>query len=92
MARSGDDGVTWSEPLWLPDDVSETEHGFVGFVPAPGGTWAFWLDGRAMAAGGPMGLRARVVAREVRGPEWELDARVCECCPVDAAMAMLGPE
>lgn len=83
MAWSLDGGRSWSEP-WTPHgDDTPTEHGFVAvFGGGDGGTWAAWLDGRAMVdVGGPMALRARrLPLGGPAGPEEVVDARTCECC------------
>ncbi len=91
LARSTDRGATWRETGFLHDDRSPTEHGFVSFVAEPGGLRAFWLDGRQMEAGGPMGLRTARLGAGAAGPSEVLDARVCDCCQTDAAMADGGP-
>ena len=102
IAWSEDDGTTWSEP-WTPHrDGTPTEHGFVSFFATEDGPWAAWLDGRAMVdEGGAMSIRARRLpwgsangrpAPEVgtgteAGAAAVLDARTCECCQTDAAVA-----
>ena len=83
LARSADGGASWQELGWLHDDRSATEHGFVTLVPGPGGTLAVWLDGRAMAEGGAMSLRAGGVDRAPLTGDL-LDGRVCECCATTA--------
>jgi len=88
VAWSEDAGGSWAEPVWLHDDVSATEHGFVSLVPGAGGTLAVWLDGRAMAGGGAMSLRAAAAGEAPTAGE-VLDARVCECC---ATAAVATPE
>ena len=37
VARSGDEGGTWSEPTPVHEDRSPTEHGFVSMLPMPDG-------------------------------------------------------
>lgn len=92
LARSLDDGMTWQELGLLHDDASPTEHGFVSYAGLPGGgVQAFWLDGRAMPAGGSMHLRTTRLAGDGPGESTLLDERVCECCATDAAMAAGGP-
>jgi hypothetical protein len=88
LARSTDGGASWQELGTLHDDRSATEHGFASLLARPqGGFEAFWLDGRAMAEGGAMTVRAaRVVDGAVRH-ERVLDDRVCECCQTSAARA-----
>ena len=88
LARSSDDGRSWQRIGRLNDDDTDTEHGFVSLVVEGDAVRAFWLDGRAMAAGGPMGLRTALVGETV-GPSELLDPRVCECCPT-AAVATPG--
>lgn len=92
LVRSRDRGETWTDLGWLHRDRSATEHGFVSLLPTPGSAsaWAFWLDGGAMASGGPMQLRAARVGERVEG-ETTLDPRVCECCTTDAALAGGAP-
>ena len=97
LARSGDGGETWSELGTLHDDASPTEHGFVSLLAAPGGGFdAAWLDGRGMADGGPMTVRAaHVVPGATSRDDVEklgvLDERVCECCQTGAAQTPDGP-
>ena len=92
LARSGDGGTTWQELGWLHDDASPTEHGFVSYAALPEGeVQAFWLDGRAMPAGGGMHLRTTRLAGDGPGASELLDDRVCECCATDAALAAGGP-
>ncbi len=90
LARSDDGGESWGALGKLNDDNTPTEHGFVSFVSEPAGARAFWLDGRAMAEGGPMSLRTARIGREV-GPAEVLDPRICECCSTDAAVTLSGP-
>ncbi|MGH8250839.1 MAG: sialidase family protein [Steroidobacteraceae bacterium] len=101
VARSLDDGKTWSVPLVPHRDGTQTEHGFVSLFAAPDGALAaVWLDGRetAPAAGehehgsGAMTLRyARIGQDGTLADEAQLDARVCDCCQTSAAMTTDGP-
>lgn len=97
LARSGDGGATWSELGTVHDDDSPTEHGFVSLLPVPGGGFeAAWLDGRRMADGGAMTLRAARIAPGATGRGdiealGVLDERVCECCQTGAARTADGP-
>jgi hypothetical protein len=94
LARSRDGGGTWEDAGLLHDDRSPTEHGFVSYVALPDTVQAFWLDGREMAAAsaGDMQLRTRRLGGgDGPGPSAVLDARVCECCPTDAALTSAGP-
>ena len=90
LARSQDEGASWTPMGQLNDDDTLTEHGFVSFVTQGEGVRAFWLDGRQMADGGPMNVRTAMVVQEVELSE-VLDDRVCECCATDAAMTTQGP-
>ena len=90
LARSVDGGASWTELGRLNDDQTQTEHGFVSYAPETGGLRAFWLDGREMATGGPMGLRTAFIGEAVGDSEL-LDMRVCECCSTDAAAGAAGP-
>jgi hypothetical protein len=92
MARSRDGGESWQEIGLLHDDASASEHGFVSYVPLPsGGVQAFWLDGRAMPAGGAMQLRSARLGEGGVTASRLLDERVCECCATDAALTTTGP-
>jgi hypothetical protein len=94
VARSDDDGKTWSLMGVLNDDRVLGEHGFVSLAPeGENGVRAFWLDGRAMTGDGHMGegggdmqLRTAIINDEVQKSEL-LDDRVCECCGTDAVVA-----
>ena len=102
MARSADDGATWSAPVVPHTDGTPTEHGFVALWPAGGDSVAaLWLDGRKYAGtggghdghgGGEMTLRAAHLAADGGiGAEQELDARTCDCCQTSAALTSRGP-
>lgn len=92
LAKSRDGGTTWEALGLLHDDASPTEHGFVSYAALPdGGVQAFWLDGRAMPAGGGMHLRTTRLGGDGPGASALLDDRVCECCATDAALAAGGP-
>ncbi len=86
----------WSEPRIIHSDGISAEHGFVSMLPMPGaGTLISWLDGRNSKTEdgyGEMTLRAGVFdAGGTTMNEWELDARVCDCCQTSAAMTRNGP-
>ena len=85
LARSQDGGASWESIGRLNSDETATEHGFARFVVEGLGARAFWLDGRAMADGGPMALRTAWIGDAI-GPEQVLDDRTCECCATDAAV------
>ena len=99
VARSVDEGATWSEP-WTPhDDGTPTEHGFVSVLSLEESVGFIWLDGRQTVAGRSgepatheMTLRFREVGVDgTPGPETLLDARVCDCCQTDATVTPSGP-
>lgn len=98
VARSTDDGATWSEP-WTPHgDGTPTEHGFVSLFPWGDGVGMTWLDGRQYAPGPggeeptrEMTVRFRRNGASGPGEEILVDARVCDCCQTDVAVAPEGP-
>ena len=99
VARSGDGGVTWSEP-WTPhEDGTPTEHGFVSLFPFGEGIGLTWLDGRKYAPG-PLGEAAAqemtvrfrdVGGQQGPGEEVVVDERTCDCCQTDVAVTDEGP-
>ena len=106
LARSRDDGRTWSPSVTPHHDGTQTEHGFASLFQMPGaGLGLVWLDGRKMKAGGHDGPAAHdghggadmTLRFGSFGPDGtqtadvELDARVCECCPTAAAVTSDGP-
>ena len=103
IARSADDGRTWSKPIVPHTDDTQTEHGFVSLIPLPDGRLgAVWLDGRNMKgmketeehapAAASMTLRYAAMDQDGKlSDEVELDERVCECCQTSAAMTSEGP-
>ncbi len=106
VARSDDGGDSWKVLGPANDDTTPTEHGFVSLVREGSGVRAFWLDGRAMAAGdaeadaghdqggqgdqGGMALRTALIGRSISASE-VLDDRVCECCSTAAVSTPAGP-
>jgi hypothetical protein len=94
LARSMDNGESWSAPVTPHMDGTPTEHGFVSLLagrPA-GSVRAVWLDGRNYAdpyADPPfMTLRhARIAVDGSLSMEQELDPRTCDCCQTSAAEA-----
>jgi hypothetical protein len=93
LAISRDGGRTFAAPVALADDRSATEHGFVSLLSREGGVLACWLDGRAYATAAPdeTALRCRTVGADgALGPEREVDARVCDCCPTAAVDTATG--
>jgi hypothetical protein len=98
IAFSNDDGLTWSEPVRPHDDGTLTEHGFVSLFEMAGAPAAVWLDGRNYAdRDGSPATREMTVrfaafdgdGRPVRGSQ--IDARACDCCQTDVAIASSGP-
>ncbi|HVR96694.1 MAG TPA: hypothetical protein VMW27_08780 [Thermoanaerobaculia bacterium] len=83
----------WSRIGVLHEDGVPAEHGFVSWIQEGPGLRAFWLDGREMPKGGPMTLRTTWVGQvgKTAEPSALLDARVCDCCQTDAAVAAGGP-
>ena len=100
LARSRDDGVTWTHLGPAHNDGVQSEHGFMSFVPEADAVRAFWLDGRNMEStddagddghgAGAMTIRSALIGDRVRDG-LQLDQRVCECCPTAATMTSLGP-
>jgi hypothetical protein len=98
MARSDDDGVTWSVPFAPHTDGTITPHGFVSLVERPGdGIDLVWLDGRQQELdlespdGGAMSLRhAAFDAEWTQTTDVLVDGRVCECCPTALARTDAG--
>jgi hypothetical protein len=92
VAASRDGGGKWGPSLVPHRDGTQTEHGFVSFVPWDAARMGVvWLDGRETASGGPtaaMTLRfASVDAAGALSDEAVLDSRVCDCCQTAAARA-----
>jgi hypothetical protein len=92
LARSTDDGETWSAAVAPHTDETQTEHGFVSLFPgsAAGSVRAVWLDGRNYAvpdADQPfMTLRhATIAADGSLSEEQELDPWTCDCCQTSVA-------
>lgn len=98
VSSSGDGGATWSEP-WTPhEDGTPTEHGFVSLFPWGDGVGLAWLDGRQYASGPggeeptrEMTVRFRRAGPTGPGDEVLVDARACDCCQTDVAVAADGP-
>lgn len=96
IARSSDDGESWSTPIAPHLDGTLTEHGFVSLFPAPDGALAaVWLDGRDFARAAEdanMSLRYAEIDEAGRpGAEALLDDRTCDCCQTSAALTAAGP-
>jgi len=103
LARSTDNGKTWSKPIIPHRDGTQTEHGFVSLIGWPDGRLGvFWLDGRKFdlkegshGGHGPstneMTLQYTTIDRDGRlSEETLLDGRVCECCQTSAAITQTG--
>ncbi len=99
LARSTDEGKTWTPSFTPHRDGTQTEHGFASLFQMPGaGLGLVWLDGRAMTSGhgehggGDMSVRGALydtAGKQIS--ESLVDARVCECCPTAAAVTADGP-
>jgi hypothetical protein len=101
LARSTDDGKSWTTSFTPHDDGTKTEHGFASLFQMPGaGLGLVWLDGRAMKEeghgghGGSGDMSVRSAVFDTNGKqlsETAVDLRVCECCPTAAAVTSEGP-
>lgn len=102
LARSTDDGKTFSTSFTPHHDGTQTEHGFASMFQMPGaGLGLVWLDGRAMKGAGGHGQPDGGGDMSVRGAifdptgkqisESPVDLRVCECCPTAIAVTSEGP-
>jgi len=79
-AFSSDMGERWSQPRWLHDDRSPSEHGFPSIQPMDHGFAVVWLDGRHLESHKRMQLMYREVYPSGLGPEQVIDDQTCECC------------
>ncbi|RFF26294.1 hypothetical protein DZK25_12905 [Wenzhouxiangella sp. 15181] len=97
LARSTDNGSTWSAPISPHRDATQTEHGFVSyFAQADDVAGMIWLDGRRMAKDpegeGAMTLRAALVGPDgALSGQTLLDERVCDCCQTASVRTSQGP-
>lgn len=101
LARSLDNGISWSAPRTPHTDGTPTEHGFVSYFPdGDDHTGLVWLDGRQTVGDssglhdhtGFMTLRTAVIAANGSiGPETLIDDRVCDCCQTASVRTSLGP-
>lgn len=105
LARSTNDGRTWSPSVTPHHDGTQTEHGFASLFQVPGaGLGLVWLDGRQTAPagaaaqpehdghdGGAMTVRyAAFDGKWKQSADMPIDTRVCECCPTTAAVTTDG--
>jgi hypothetical protein len=100
LSFSKDAGRTWSTSVTPHHDGTHTEHGFASLFQMPGaGLGLIWLDGRQMKEdahekmpSGSMTVRSAVFNADGRQTsEFQVDDRVCECCPTAAAVTSVGP-
>ncbi|MDJ0841232.1 MAG: sialidase family protein [Acidobacteriota bacterium] len=90
FSRSYDAGKTWSEGVWLHEDLTNNEYGFVTLAAVGSDkAGAVWLDGRVRERSG-MQLRYRQIGSKAVGPEQVWDSRTCECCSTDLALTETG--
>jgi hypothetical protein len=100
IARSFDDGKTWTNPILPHTDGIKTEHGFVSlFAWENDKLGAIWLDGRKIKSGSheeenldnEMTLRFAAIDKTGKlSEETSLDERVCDCCPTSVAFTSQG--
>jgi hypothetical protein len=97
LARSEDDGRTWTTPMKPHRDRTTTQHGFASLFEMQDGLGLVWLDGRDMEnnttdpEGGVMTLRFTSFNRAWRqGPDVAVNSRVCECCQTAAVVTDYG--
>lgn len=87
VSTSTDHGQTWTSPQPLSTESNGTE--FVSFAPMLNGSWlAVWLDNRARERSGSMQLRSRIIDSD--DPDTLIDARVCDCCPINTLVLPNG--
>ena len=105
LARSTNEGRTWSPSVTPHHDGTKTEHGFASLFQVPGaGLGLVWLDGRQTTqagapapaqhdghGGGAMTLRyATFDGQWKQTGDMPVDTRVCDCCPTTAAVTSDG--
>jgi hypothetical protein len=86
-SASRDGGLSWTKPVVVHRDRSESEHSLVSMaVVGQKKVSIVWLDGREEARSKKsMLMQATFDRRGVVGPEIILDADVCPCCPTSIA-------
>lgn len=92
FAVSRDQGKTWSKPLVIHADRSNSEHSFASLAVVDGShANIVWLDARDYAAKHQYRLMSAVLSSEgkVSGEE-TLDDDVCTCCPTALARTSGG--
>ncbi len=105
VARSTDEGRSWSTPITPHRDGTAGQHGFISAFPVPAGIGLVWLDAQQQrfvpppspnAKGaewlGAIGLRATIIdANGHVASDQFIDPITCECCPTAAAATARGP-
>ena len=88
LSHSTDQGNTWSPPIKLHSDDTDSEHGFVSIASnAPGIFDIVWLDGRQFAqalAEPKMEFRHKRWAHGNLSEASIIDPDVCTCCDTSA--------
>lgn len=81
-AASKDLGLTWTAPVRVNRDNTQSEHSLVSIVAGEKQADLIWLDGRESEKTGEYAfLHASMDDLGKVSPETILDARVCSCCP-----------
>ncbi len=103
VARSTDEGRSWSTPVTPHRDGTAGQHGFISAFPVPDGIGLVWLDAQqqqyvpAKAADKPqwlgsIGLRSTIISASGNITfDQFIDPITCECCPTAAAATSRGP-
>ena len=100
LLLSNDNGNTWNTPIIPHKDKTATEHGFVSKVALNNNQLlSVWLDGRKYSysekdssIAKEMTLRSAIVDKQGElTHEYEIDARVCDCCQTDSALTEMDP-
>ena len=96
IAFSGNDGMTWSDPVVPHRDGTDSQHGFVSLLPVEDRVVAVWLDGRAYDGGlleadsveGAMQLRTATLDPDgTMSDDVPLDFMTCSCCQTAATVS-----
>jgi len=105
VARSADQGRSWSAPVTPHPDGTAGQHGFISAFPMADGIGLAWLDAQeqryvpaVVSAGkepewlGAIGLRAAAIAADGNVTHDQfVDPITCECCPTAAVETARGP-